>query len=357
MSSIVLIIKAAGNQFYRYKLNHVLFWLIYVIFWTLYTEHTRNYHNRPEIVVITLVFVLGQAPASYLVMYLFIPRYLYKRKYILFLSFYTIVLILSSLVIFSAFYIAHITDAGLAKEVFKPGPFFLYAFLSSVEFVSLLSIYKIVKDAIAKENRNKKLEHEMLQAELNFLKAQINPHFLFNAINSIYFLIKKDQQAACETLIKFSDMLRYQLYECNAEKISLQKELEYLKNYIELEQIRKGHTIKVDVTLPAVSLNLLISPFMLMPLIENAFKYVTNGPDRLNKIDICLSVEDKLLTLCVINTKENVLTFAEVNKTRGIGLNNLKRRLELQYTGKHSLQISPSENLYEATLKITLDEN
>lgn len=357
MSSIRSIVKTARSLFFRYKLNHILFWLIYIIFWTLYTEYFRNYQNRPEIIAITLAFVLGQAPASYLVMYVLIPKYLYKRKYILFLLLSATVIILSSLLILSAFYIVYIIDENLAHKAFKAGYYFLYAFFSSLEFVSLLSIYKIIRDAIANENRNKKLEYEMLQTELNFLKAQINPHFLFNAINSIYFLIKKDQQAACETLIKLSDMLRYKLYECNTEKILLHKELEYLKNYIELEKIRKGDNVKVNVVLPVVPLNILISPFMLMPLIENAFKYVTNGQDRINKIDIRLSTENNLLTLYVANTKENILTFAEANKTGGIGLSNLKRRLELQYTGKHTLQISPSENLYEASLKITLDEN
>ncbi len=348
--------------YFRYKLNHVLFWVFYISFWTAYI---KTFEGRPyetaKIIGVTVGYTFFQAPAAYLVMYSFIPKYLYRKRYIMFvLSFITITILASVLVqlgYFVVFPIPVTPDQIIQYEKIFFEKIYPKAFGSTLYLIMMFSIYKILKDRIKQENRNKELEHEKVEAELNFLKAQINPHFLFNAINSIYFLIKKDQQTAGETLIKFSDMLRYQLYECNAEKIPLRKELEYLKNYIELERLRKSAKLLIDVQLNCETENLMIAPFMLMPIIENAFKYVRSDPEKANHIIVSLSAEKKSLTMYVANSIDNLQDQYPAAKAGGIGLSNLKRRLELLYARRHDLQIATAHDYYEVTLKLSLDED
>jgi LytS/YehU family sensor histidine kinase len=203
-------------------------------------------------------------------------------------------------------------------------------------------------------NSQRKQEKERLESELQYLKAQVNPHFLFNSINSIYILIKKDPELAAETLIKLSDLLRFSLYDCSEELIPIEKELDYIGNFIELEKLRRGKRVSVDFQTNGRLGGFMIAPFLLIPFLENSFKFVSNNGSG-NHIKIKISYCDDRLEAIFFNTCDSHHESQFIPGTSpvgGIGIRNVKRRLELMYPGKHTLNIQPSETSYSVTLTI-----
>src|SRR5580704_16934873 len=196
------------------------------------------------------------------------------------------------------------------------------------------------------------LEKERIKSELDFLKAQINPHALFNSLNTIYGHIDKHNQVARNILLQFSELLRYQLYDCTAEKVSLQKELAYIQNYVAFQRLRKDERLVVHFKAGAIGQGLKIAPLMLVVLIENAFKFVSSFSDRENKICIELRTSGSVLYTTIINTKE--LQPVDGGCSKGIGIANLRRRLELLYHNKFELTMDNDYDIYETNLTIDL---
>lgn len=215
---------------------------------------------------------------------------------------------------------------------------------------------------VYESNRNqqiqKALKEEKLKAELKFLRAQINPHFLFNGINSVYFLIDEKPAIAKSTLLKFSDLLRYQLYECQDEYIPLAKELSHIQAYIDMEKIRKGTDIRVQLSVPETIESYMIAPLLFTPFLENAFKFVSNEDDGTqNKIDISIRQNEGQLFFEIENTtdKKSALRHPHYKRERGIGIENVKKRLNLIYPKKHHLDIFEKENRFIVRMNITLN--
>jgi len=231
-----------------------------------------------------------------------------------------------------------------------------YALPSAFASMTLAMTIKFTKNRLHTERRQQRLEKDKLEAELKLLKQQFNPHFLFNSINSIFFLIHKNPGKASDSLAKFSDMLRHQLYECNDPRISLSKEVSYLMNFIALEKLRQGNRLKVDVEVPGVYLDhLAIAPFILMTFVENAFKHVSNDRAAGNWIRICIELQGLQLNLKVANSKS---THADngSGSDKGIGLNNVRRRLDLVYPANHQLNIVENSDQFEVCLDLALSE-
>jgi LytS/YehU family sensor histidine kinase len=193
----------------------------------------------------------------------------------------------------------------------------------------------------------------------------MNPHFLFNAINSIYVLIRKDPGLAEHTLARFSDMLRYQLYDCTTDYIPIEKEITYLENYIRLEQLRKGPMLSIDFEPAPAVRHFSVAPLLLMPLVENAFKFVSSYTDRDNQVRIGLYFSPPEFRFEITNTvdvspagspRENNTPTRSSNAGTpgGIGLENVRRRLELLYPNRHVLQIEAAREYYSVSLKIQL---
>src|SRR6185436_14463285 len=212
---------------------------------------------------------------------------------------------------------------------------------SSVASMTLAMSVKLAKKWIQTRRRERLLEKEKLETELKFLKSQFNPHFLFNTINSIFVLIHKNPRMASESLAKFSELLRYQLYECNEHQIPLQQELSYLENFIELEKLRQEHYIELTLNIQEPNANnYTIAPFLLMPFLENAFKHVSKRKDKTNHIHMELQFNKNELMLDISNSIETESMHAvEPVNYGGLGLKNVQRRLELLYPGQHTLSI------------------
>jgi two-component system, LytTR family, sensor kinase len=202
--------------------------------------------------------------------------------------------------------------------------------------------------------KNELLERERLESELQYLKSQVNPHFLFNAINSVYVLIKINPDLASETLIKLSNLLRSQLYDFSAEKIDIQQEVEYLRNYIELEKIRKGDRLELSFEVGEGLEDFFIAPLVMIPFLENCFKHLSTHTDRPNIVKVKITLQGEFLLAYFYNStepKEN----NQSRKNGGIGLVNIKRRLELLYPKKHWIEINSENESYEVKLKIRLE--
>jgi two-component system, LytTR family, sensor kinase len=213
--------------------------------------------------------------------------------------------------------------------------------------------YKLIFDYSVTQIQFSQLQKEKAQTELSFLKAQINPHFLFNSINSIFAHIDKSNSSARGILLSFSEMLRYQLYECNVDQINFDKEYTYLKNYVELQRLRKEDNLIVTFDQKGELNNFKIAPLLLIPFVENAFKYSSNHSDRKNILQIILSREENYFHFYCINTKDQILS-RKLFEDSGIGISNVMRRLELIYPNKHDLTINDNEMFYEVNLKIEI---
>jgi two-component system LytT family sensor kinase len=213
--------------------------------------------------------------------------------------------------------------------------------------------YMIRYDYKKKEKIRQQLLQENNKVELKYLKTQLNPHFLFNGINSIYHLIGKNDDLAKDTLLQFSQLLRYQLYE-STNGIVLEKELAHTLHYIKIEETRKGSDIQLKYDVQFDSLTAKIAPLLLIPFVENAFKHCSNHDDsNKNIIDIKIEEMDSVLVLHVYNSFDNELYDKKVG---GIGLQNVKRRLSLLYPNKHRLEIINKKSSFTINLLIDLQD-
>ena len=193
------------------------------------------------------------------------------------------------------------------------------------------------------------LENQRLSAELAFLKSQINPHFLFNSLNSIYSLAYQKSDTTPEAILKLSEIMRYMLYESNDNKVDLEKELQYLQNYIDLQKIRFGNKAFVDFKITGEVGSQKIVPLLLIAFIENAFKHVVAN-DASSPICLRINLDGTKLHFFMENKKHRLNKDTE----GGIGLNNVKRRLDLLYPGKYTLTIQDNADTYTCELSLVL---
>ena len=199
------------------------------------------------------------------------------------------------------------------------------------------------------------MEAKQLNAELNLLKSQVNPHFLFNTLNNLFSIAQKNEDhTTADGLMKLSQLMRYMIYDSNVELVSLEKEITYIRNFIELQRLRFDNQdlLKVDFQITDNFKSTFICPIILIPFIENAFKHGLSTEEH-NKIDIAIGIENKILNLKVKNTINTIKTGTN-GKNSGIGLDNVKRRLKIIYPDRHDLTISSDSEYFYVDLKIEL---
>ncbi len=230
----------------------------------------------------------------------------------------------------------------------------LYIFISTFFVGSSATIYRVMSDWIVQQQEKKELESQTLQSELNFLKSQINPHFLFNTLNSLYALTLKKSDLAPEIVLKLSEMMRYMLYDCNEKEVNIEKEITYIKNYLELEKLRHGRNIAISFDIEENVGNQKIAPLLLIPFIENAFKHGTSHLVSNAYVDVKLSCSSYQIEMQVKNSKSPSVPKNEFRKNGGIGLMNVRRRLDILYPGNHVLTITESPAEYSVELKINI---
>ena len=334
----------------KYKLQHVLFWMLVFGLW--YYLRYQDYNTPLVAFQITLLKVIDLAGMVYLTNYLFIPSFLYKKKYVRFVLLFILMILLSSFAkVYITGFILNQPDLINLSDSLKIK---LYEnVISDFFLVAAGAAFKLIFDYLKMQQNLGEIAKAKAETELSFLKSQINPHFLFNSINSVYFLIHKDNTEARNALHKFSEMLRYQLYEANGSMIPVEREINYLKDYIELQQLRKeekSYSVRLNCT--GNVKGLMMEPLLLVPFVENAFKHLSHFNDTVNFVILELNCDKGLLSFRIENSKEPGVSSGE--KRVGIGLANVTRRLELLYPGRHKLEINETDKSYSVKLNLQL---
>jgi sensor histidine kinase YesM len=328
---------------------HVFLWTVLIAFFVIVASNETKLSTN-DLLVVFFLYPLINISLFYLNYLVLIPQFLNKKRY----SIYVVSIIAA--IVFYGF--AKYGVALLFKQYvlvrmkggeISFGTYFLSTVFTSLCFLFFSAALKFTVDWFLNERIQRDLENQRLSAELSFLKSQINPHFLFNSLNSIYSLAYQRSETTPEAILKLSEIMRYMLYECNDNKVDLAKELQYLQNYIDLQKIRFGNKAFIDFKVEGKIEGQRIVPLLLIAFIENAFKHgVASNP--LSPIRLLIDVEESHLHFYMQNKKHT----NNRDAVGGIGLNNVKRRLNLLYPGKYNLEIRDETDTYTVELSLVL---
>jgi LytS/YehU family sensor histidine kinase len=213
---------------------------------------------------------------------------------------------------------------------------------------------KLMKWHYLKEQKNMELQKQNIASQLQLLKAQVHPHFLFNTLNNIYSHTQVASPEAPKLVAGLSDMLRYILYECNQPLVPLHKELKMLQDYIALEKIRYNEGLDLSIDLPHDDESLMIAPLLLLPLVENCFKHGTSQVIDHPWVSLTISINGNQMKMKLVNAKAGG---EKKRSSQGIGINNVRTRLELIYPSKHELRLSDTEDAFIVSLNLELDKS
>ncbi|MFL5789507.1 MAG: sensor histidine kinase [Flavisolibacter sp.] len=338
---------------FHYKLHHILPWLFIAIAW--YYLRYDDYSTVKKALEVTVIKIVDLAIMVYVANYVLVPYLLYRKKYLLFALAFIAMILISSI---SKMYILgrllnnpELLSLGgnLKARIYDNVIPHFFLVIAGVSIKLLLDYTRIQK-------RLAEVAKEKAEAELNFLRSQLNPHFLFNSLNSVYFLIDKQNDEARKALHKFSEMLRYQLYEMKDEKITIEKEISFIRDYIDLQQLRRYGQCKVVMNVDDSVKDFHIQPLLLIPFVENSFKHLSHyNNGKANEIDIDIARRKQEVEFSIKNTTEQS-NKVERSSNGGIGLGNVKRRLELLYPQKHMLHIYEDDGWFNVQLKVKIEQ-
>ncbi len=339
--------------------RHVLFWVCVVFAAPLFSEGLGGAFM--DSLIYRVVGLPLKIMATYLLVYYQIPQFFQKKKYFLFgLSFAISTYVFCVIYRVNNIYIAEaLAGSDHYKETFweilnlswwTVNNYFIRVYGFSLVFILL----KYGRDRMIEKRKLEALLKEKATAELNFLKAQIHPHFLFNTLNNLYALTLEKSDDAPEVVAKLSEILDYMLYQCNDPTVLVSKEVELIQHYIDLEKLRYGDRLSLHFSAQIDDPQIRIAPLILLSIVENAFKHGASGSLRQPVINIDLVVQAKRLHFKVFNTKALHLAQDERAYRKGIGTDNIKRQLELVYPSHHEWCVEEGEEDYEVQLKIEL---
>ncbi|MFH1159966.1 MAG: sensor histidine kinase [bacterium] len=336
-------------------LSHLLFWVFIVSFFTfIYGVRSGKYFEIFQILLGTLPIDMLY---TYFLIYLLIPVFLLKRRYawfvLLFISSFTAVVILEWTINYFILYPSIYSDYEKWKDTihyFSGSALMLYVSLGFV--ILLASAIKLSRFWMQSQQDKAELEIQNRKSELALLRSQVNPHFLFNTLNNIDALIRKDPERASDSLVKLSEMMRYFIYEATTEKVPLEKEIDYLHCFIELQRIRYKDPGYIRFQVTGSTNGIRIAPMLFIPFVENACKHGTAGR-QIPSILVDLWIQPEEIRFEVVNYLE-VRPAQIKDPGQGIGLSNVQRRLDLIYPEKYSLITEQVADQYKVVLTISL---
>jgi sensor histidine kinase YesM len=331
---------------------HILFWIVcYLTYILIYGGYWGNYYREEAWINFLLLPV--RIIAVYSMIYFLIPKFLLKRKYLLFfLTVFVHALFLGIGIWFTMYFFCSIDGYTNYRQypLFYPHKIF-NSMISNYSIPLSAAFVKLFKWWYLDQQYKKELEKEKLEAELKFLKAQIHPHFLFNTLNNLYALTLKRSGTSSHIVLRLSELLDYMLYQSNEAEVQLDKELDIIKGYIELEKIRYNDRLDLNFRIEGNSSNKKIAPLILLPFVENSFKHGASRDPVKPKINILIQIRDSCLTMDLANNIPNGKKKAN-GYTEGIGLRNVRRRLELIYPGQHELTLKKQDSEFLVQLII-----
>lgn len=351
------IIQNQRNRIYEVITKRVVY---HTLFWLLLLTLLILFEGFPQGILFTfsneLINVFFYGLIVYFNLFYLIPNYLTQKKFLT----YCALLILSAVIITPLkvilLYFKWANFPQLQAELINHQN---WQFLITFFIAGSSTILKIVTDWARHLKEKQELQTQTMQSELRFLKSQINPHFLFNTLNNLYALTLKKSDKAPEIVIKLSEMMRYMLYECNEKRVLLSKEVNYIKNYLDLERLRQGKNVEITFNTKGEVSDQKIAPLMFIPFLENSFKHGLNNHISTGFVNITMEIEDKKIHFFIENSKPDAPPPQDYRRSNvrsgGIGLVNVHRRLNLLYPNHYDLKIDDNPNSYAVTLHLELD--
>ena len=336
----------------RVVLLHLSFWCVYVSFF-LYQITSRWGRELPveRVVTIASLQIVFAAIASYVNYFIFLPRFLkHRNPWQYFLEF---VGPFAFIMICRLALERYLIDGFSGKEEYLYSTRFIVQVITTNFFITaFVAMLRFAIDWLEFEARKNEVENEKLTAELNFLKAQINPHFLFNTLNNLYYLAYSKSENTTEVIAKLSQMMRYMIYDSNHPKVLLSKEIEYMRNYISLERLRLNDQIPIKFDVKGNIENVWITPLIFITFLENAFKHGVSNSNPKAWVNITIDLCDHECIYTVENSRGTEQK--DSSEKSGIGLQNVKRRLELSYPGKYKLVSEDTREKYLVKLNLSI---
>lgn len=325
---------------------HLLFTIAYIILLIpsrkLYVGHDDWQTFLPIFCVHMLLMLMMIGVNTSILM----PRLVRTQRTVEYIFF--IILLVVLYVLIKGLYDAYSIARLYKLEIQSYNSYFLNALPYAIWFAVISSMLYMAKAQYESKQRLKNIQIVQLETELKYLKSQINPHFLFNGLNTIFGFIEKSNYQAKDALIQFSDLLRYNLYDADVDKIELAKEAAYLESYVAIQRLRSNANLNIDLHINVDMRDMKVAPLLFLPFVENAFKYVSHDDDKLNFVQISLVQKDNKVSFECINSFDNSST-----ERKGIGLENVKRRLDLLYHEKYDLFLSSEEGKWHVMLNIS----
>jgi sensor histidine kinase YesM len=349
-----------GKLYHSLKIaGHVLFWLASIglmLFFFYFNE--KGVHFDLEVIAKALISNIGFAMGVYINLYVLIPRLLKKKQYVFYVFWLLILLSVSSLTIQLLFIypLRNVLHFNEGLNSFDTNLHSAY-FFATLIYVAVTSFLKFIKEWLEMQDLNLKLariEQQKLEAELKTLKGQLNPHFLFNSLNNIYSLALVKSEKVPDLILRLSDLMRHIIYDSREKYISLDKEIEFVNNFIALQKIRAPEHVKINYKIKGEVPSARIAPLLFEPFIDNAFKHGLPGNENADFINILFDFSTPGTIRFQI---ENNFDIAEKNEAKvgGIGVKNVKRRLKHLYKPKdYTLEMLAQNNIYSVSLQLKL---
>jgi two-component system LytT family sensor kinase len=337
---------------YSEILPHILFWLFSIVLFTVVLFYTRDFSLqdidlKTAINILVTIFLLSIS--VYINLLWLIPVYFRKRKFFLFSVLQSVNILLF---IVLNYYISVLFEGNGHPNFITEA---IAEFILVLIFLVVSSLLKFVRDSFALQDielKIKESEQQQMEAELKALKAQVNPHFFFNTLNSLYSLTIDKSDKAPELILKLSELMRYVIYEAKEDFEPIERQLEFVKSYVYLESLRVGDYLKVDLRVEGDNISLKVAPLIFIAFVENAFKHCSKQIQQKPFISIVFDIGKKdRIRFYIENTKENKIPDMKLPET-GIGLQNVRKRLSLLYPGKHDLEIKVTDQKYSVDLTI-----
>ncbi|EZH74275.1 histidine kinase [Aquimarina atlantica] len=330
---------------------HLYFWIIYFLFnvirWGSYFNDYW-YSLKSNLVEFPLHIIL-----VYFNIYYLVPKFIFKKKYVHYILFLFVSLGVHY-ILRSGLNLLLVTEDIWPEVEGRLDPFgfnhIVAVAIGELYVVGLTSAIKYTVDFLIMQNKNRNLSELQYKTELKYLKAQIQPHFFFNTLNSLYALTIKKSDLAPNLVLKLSNFMRYVIYDTSKKKLPLLQEIDHIDNYIELEKMRYGDRVDSRVDINGNIDDVKVVPMLFLPFIENAFKH---GLKNNNRMELLISFE-RFENELIFISKNNYEDESETKRLNGIGIKNVKRRLEILYPKKYTLNITQKNNEYSILLKIPI---
>ncbi|MBV6646003.1 MAG: histidine kinase [Cyclobacteriaceae bacterium] len=344
--------RMINSDVFRYRLlRHLVYWASIIVFFALLWGSFHDDYFKQFL--LQLLYLPDKLIPTYITLYVLMPRFLLKERYGVFFAWLIPILLLSG-------FLHWVIALYIELPIFSPDeywgpllyiPKIIKAATYIYPYVLVAFIIKFLKHWYRQQKETEELAKGKLEAELKFLKTQLHPHFLFNTLNNLYALTLKKSDKAPELVLKLSDLMDYMLYECDTDRVKLSREVQFVRNYFEIEKIRYGDRLETEVMITGEVGKKEIAPLIFLPFLENAFKHGTSKELDKSVITFELDTQDHYIGMTIVNSKP--ISALKSEKQNGIGLHNVRRRLELQYGQENfTLRTEDHQDEFKVTLEI-----